>query len=227
MKRKLLSAALIGAMLVTSVPAFAANENTGGTSLPFTDVADGAWYYDAVVYAYDKGLMTGTSATEFAPDVTMTRGMIASVLYRLEGNPAMSDGNLGYPYEDVEGDDWYAMPIYWARQNGIMNGYSQTTFGPNDTITREQLAATLYNYTAYKGGDVSARADLSKYADAASISSWAEDVLSWANAEGLVGGMTTTTIDPQSGATRAQVAAIMQRYLGDTEEPEEPQGQTV
>lgn len=89
----------------------------------------------------------------------MTRGMIASVLYRLEGNPAMSDGNLGYPYEDVEGDDWYAMPIYWARQNGIMNGYSQTTFGPNDTITREQLAATLYNYTAYKGGDVSARAD--------------------------------------------------------------------
>ena len=227
MKRKLLSAALIGAMLVTSVPAFAANENTGGTSLPFTDVADGAWYYDSVVYAYDKGLMTGTSATEFAPDVTMTRGMIASVLYRLEGNPAMSDGNLGYPYEDVEGDDWYAMPIYWARQNGIMNGYSQTTFGPNDTITREQLAATLYNYTAYKGGDVSARADLSKYADAASISSWAEDVLSWANAEGLVGGMTNTTIDPQSGATRAQVAAIMQRYLGDTEEPEEPQGQTV
>lgn len=141
MKRKLLSAALIGAMLVTSVPAFAANENTGGTSLPFTDIADGAWYYDAVVYAYDKGLMTGTSATEFAPDVTMTRGMIASVLYRLEGNPDMSDGNLGYPYEDVEGDDWYAMPIYWARQNGIMNGYSQTTFGPNDTITREQLAA--------------------------------------------------------------------------------------
>lgn len=112
MKRKLLSAALIGAMLVTSVPAFAANENTGETSLPFTDVADGAWYYDAVAYAYDKGLMTGTSATEFAPDVTMTRGMIASVLYRLEGNPAMSDGNLGYPYEDVEGDDWYAMPIY-------------------------------------------------------------------------------------------------------------------
>lgn len=103
-----------------------------------------------------------------------------------------------------------------------MNGYSQTTFGPNDTITREQLAATLYNYTAYKGGDVSARADLSKYADAASISSWAEDVLFWANAEGLVGGMTTTTIDPQSGATRAQVAAIMQRYLGDTEEPEDP-----
>ena len=154
MKRKLLSAALIGAMLVTSVPAFAANENTGGTSLPFTDVADGAWYYDSVVYAYDKGLMTGTSATEFAPDVTMTRGMIASVLYRLEGNPAMSDGNLGYPYEDVEGDDWYAMPIYWARQNGIMNGYSQTTFArttpspanssqPPSTTTPRIKAATF------------------------------------------------------------------------------------
>ena len=115
MKRQWLSAVLIGAMMTTSVPAFAA-ENTGETTpeaptLPFTDVSEGDWFYDPVVYAYDEGLMTGTSATEFAPNVTMTRAMIASVLYRLEGSPAMSEGNLGYPYEDVEGDAWYAMPV--------------------------------------------------------------------------------------------------------------------
>lgn len=136
MKRQWLSAVLIGAMMTTSVPAFAA-ENTGETTpeaptLPFTDVSEGDWFYDPVVYAYDEGLMTGTSATEFAPNVTMTRAMIVSVLYRLEGSPDLSEGNLGYPYEDVEGDAWYAMPVYWARESGVMAGYSDSTFGPND-----------------------------------------------------------------------------------------------
>ena len=118
MKRQWLSAVLIGAMMATSVPAFAAENtdvpitpDTPAVTLPFTDVAESDWFYDPVVYAYDTGIMTGTSATEFAPNVTMTRAMIASVLYRLEGSPAMSEGNLGYPYEDVEGDAWYAMPV--------------------------------------------------------------------------------------------------------------------
>ena len=231
MKRQWLSAVLIGAMMTASVPAFAA-ENTGETTpeaptLPFTDVSEGDWFYDPVVYAYDEGLMTGTSATEFAPNVTMTRAMIVSVLYRLEGSPDLSEGNLGYPYEDVEGDAWYAMPVYWARESGVMAGYSDSTFGPNDPITREQLAATLYKYAAYKGEDVSARADLSGYSDAATISDWAEEVLSWANAEGYVNGMTATTIDPQSGATRAQVAAIFQRYLEGDTAPVDPEGETV
>ena len=231
MKRQWLSAVLIGAMMATSVPAFAA-ENTGETTpeaptLPFTDVAESDWFYDPVVYAYDTGIMTGTSATEFAPNVTMTRAMIASVLYRLEGSPAMSEGNLGYPYEDVEGDAWYAMPVYWARESGVMAGYSDSTFGPNDPITREQLAATLYKYAEYRGEDVSARTDLSGYSDAATISDWAEEVLSWANAEGYVNGMTSTTIDPQSGATRAQVAAIFQRYLEGDTAPVDPEGETV
>ena len=226
MKRKWLSAVLISAMMATSVPAFAA-ENTGETSLPFTDVSEGDWFYDPVAYAYDEGLMTGTSATEFAPNVTMTRAMIASVLYRLEGNPDLSDSNLGYPYEDVQGDAWYAMPVYWARESGVMAGYSDSAFGPDDPITREQLAATLYKYAAYKGEDVSARADLSGYSDVATISSWAIDVMSWANAKGYVNGMTATTIDPQSGATRAQVAAIFQRYLEDDTAPVEPTGETV
>ena len=191
MKRQWLSAVLIGAMMATSVPAFAAENtdvpitpDTPAVTLPFTDVAESDWFYDPVVYAYDTGIMTGTSATEFAPNVTMTRAMIASVLYRLEGSPAMSEGNLGYPYEDVEGDAWYAMPVYWARESGVMAGYSDSTFGPNDPITREQLAATLYKYAEYKGEDVSARADLSGYSDAATISDWAEEVLSWANTEG-------------------------------------------
>lgn len=227
MKRKWLSAVLVGAMLATSVPALAADENTGETSLPFTDVSAGDWFYEPVTYAFNEGLMTGTSATEFAPNTTMTRAMIVSVLYRLEGNPEMSDGNLGYPFEDVEGDAWYAMPVYWARENGIMAGYSDSSFGPNDAITREQLAATLYKYAAYKGEDVSARADLSGYSDAAQISEWAKDVMSWANAEGYVNGMTATTIDPQSGATRAQVAAIFQRYLEDDTAPVDPEGETV
>ena len=231
MKRQWLSAVLIGAMMTTSVPAFAA-ENTGETTpeaptLPFTDVSEGDWFYDPVVYAYDEGLMTGTSATEFAPNVTMTRAMIVSVLYRLEGSPDLSEGNLGYPYEDVEGDAWYAMPVYWARESGVMAGYSDSTFGPNDPITREQLAATLYKYAEYKGEDVSARTDLSGYSDAATISDWAEEVLSWANAEGYVNGMTATTIDPQSGATRAQVAAIFQRYLEGDTAPVDPEGETV
>ncbi len=234
MKRQWLSAVLIGAMMATSVPAFAAENtdvpitpDTPAVTLPFTDVAESDWFYDPVVYAYDTGIMTGTSATEFAPNVTMTRAMIASVLYRLEGSPAMSEGNLGYPYEDVEGDAWYAMPVYWARESGVMAGYSDSTFGPNDPITREQLAATLYKYAEYKGEDVSARTDLSGYSDAATISDWAEEVLSWANAEGYVNGMTATTIDPQSAATRAQVAAIFQRYLEDDTAPVDPEGETV
>lgn len=226
MTRKFFSAILVGALLLTTVPALA-NENTGDTPLPFTDVASGEWYYDAVKYAYAQGLMTGTSDTSFEPNTTMTRGMIVSVLYRREGNPDISNEILGYPYEDVLTSDWFSTPVYWARLHGIVTGYSAEQFGPNDPITREQLAAILYNYADYKGWDVSATTDLSRYSDAASISDWATTVLSWANAEGLINGMTETTIDPQAGATRAQVAAIMQRFLGESDTPDEPQGETV
>lgn len=225
MKRKILSACLAGALMLTSVPALA-GENTGEMPLPFNDVASADWYYDSVRYAYGQGLMTGTSDTTFEPNTTTTRGMIVSVLYRLEGNPEMPDGNWGYPYEDVLAGEWYSTPVYWARMNGIVRGYSDSKFGPNDAITREQLAAILYNYAKYKGQDVSATTDLSKYSDAAKVSDWATDVLSWANAKGLINGMTENTIDPQASATRAQVAAIMQRFLGDAETPE-PQGKTV
>ena len=177
--------------------------------MPFTDVNEGDWFYDVVLYAYDNGLMTGVSATEFAPNQTTTRGMIVSMLARLEGVTSAEDAG----FADVAANDWYATAVNWAASVGVVNGYEDNTFRPNAPITREQMAAILYNYADYKGYDVSARADLSDYADAADVSSWAEDVLSWANAEGLINGMTATTIDPQGATTRAQTAAMFERFL--------------
>lgn len=178
-------------------------------AMPFTDVNDNDWFYDVVLYAYDNGLMTGVSATEFAPNQTTTRGMIVSMLARLEGVTNAEDAG----FADVAANDWYATAVNWAASVGVVNGYEDNTFRPNAPITREQMAAILYNYADYKGYDVSARADLSDYADAADVSSWAEDVLSWANAEGLINGMTATTIDPQGATTRAQTAAMFERFL--------------
>ncbi len=174
----------------------------------FIDIAPDAWYKDAVQYAYDNGLMTGVSATEFAPEATTTRAMIVSILARLEGVESAEAAG----FADVN-DEWYATAVNWAANVGVVNGYEDNTFRPNTAITREQLAAMLMNYSAWKGEDVSARADLSTYSDAATISSWANDVMQWAVAEGLISGMTEDTLQPQGNATRAQVAAILQRFL--------------
>ncbi len=174
----------------------------------FLDVDPDAWYKDAVQFAYDNGLMTGTSDTEFAPDVTTTRAMIVSILARLEGVTAADDAG----FTDVD-DEWFATAVNWAASVGVVNGFEDNTFRPNDAITREQLAAILCNYAAWKGEDVSARAELSRYSDAAAISSWATDVMRWAVAENLISGVTTDELQPQGAATRAQVAAILQRFL--------------
>ena len=178
-------------------------------AMPFVDVNEGDWFHDVVLYAYENGLMTGTSADTFAPNTATTRGMIVSMLARLEGVTSAESAG----FTDVADNDWYATAVNWAASEGIVNGFEDDTFRPNAPITREQMAAILYNYADYKGYDVSARADLSDYADAASISSWAEDVLAWANAEGLINGMTATTIDPQGATTRAQTAAMFERFL--------------
>lgn len=180
------------------------------SGLPFADVAADDWFAGAVQYVYDNGLMTGTAADTFAPNTSTTRGMLVSILYRLEGGPAAE--NAGF--SDVDADAWYADAVNWAAANGVVSGYGDT-FGPNDTLTREQLAAILCNYAAYKGQDVSARADLGVYADVASVSGWATDALSWANAKGLITGMTAETIVPQGDATRAQLAAILERFLAE------------
>ena len=175
----------------------------------FIDIAPDAWYKDAIQYAYDNGLMTGVSATEFAPEATTTRAMIVSILARLEGvTTAQAAG-----FADVDDNDWYATAVNWAANVGVVNGYEDNTFKPNTAITREQLAAILMNYAAYKGEDVSARADLTSYTD--QPSTWAEEAISWSVAEGLISGVTADTLQPQGAATRAQVAAILQRFLSE------------
>ena len=176
----------------------------------FIDVAPNAWYKDAVQYAYAGGLMTGVSANEFAPDATTTRGMIVSMLARLEGVESANDAG----FADVEGE-WYATAVNWAASVGVVSGYEDNTFRPNDAITREQLAAILMNYAAYKGEDVNARASLDAYSDAENVSTWATDTMQWAVAKGLLTGVTADTLQPQGAATRAQVAAISQRFLSE------------
>ena len=175
----------------------------------FIDIAPDAWYKDAVQYAYDNGLMTGVSATEFAPEATTTRAMIVSILARLENVTTAEAAG----FADVDDNDWYATAVNWAANVGVVNGYEDNTFRPNTAITREQLAAILMNYAAYKGEDVSNRADLTNYTD--QPSAWAEEAISWSVAEGLLTGVTADTLQPQGAATRAQVAAILQRFLSE------------
>ena len=183
--------------------------NHGIVTLPFTDVSEGDWFYDPVCYVYSQGLMTGTSATTFEPNTSLSRAMLVAVLHRLEGSPAASAGD----FTDVADGDWYAEAVNWAASVGVVNGFDDGTFQPNAAITREQLAAILRNYAAYKGMDVTATGDLTNYSDAASVSAWAKDSVAWAVEQGLLSGMTVDTLQPQGLSTRAQVAAVLQRYL--------------
>lgn len=176
----------------------------------FADLVPGAWYEDAVQYAYDNGLLTGTSATTFAPDAATTRGMVVSVLHRLAGSPA-AEGDAAF--DDVDASAWYGEAVRWAVSEGIVNGYSDTAFGPDDAVTREQLAAMLQSFSTWRGDADSTRSDLSGYEDASAVSGWALDAVQWANAQGLLNGTSATTLAPQGQATRAQVAAMLQRFL--------------
>lgn len=172
----------------------------------FTDVPVNHWAQAAIQYAYDNGLMTGVSVTEFAPEATTTRAMIVSMLARLENvTDADSAG-----FTDVADGDWYATSVNWAANEGIVAGFGDT-FQPNAAITREQLAAMLMNYADYKGIDVSGRADLNGYSD--QPSAWASEVVQWAVSEGLIAGVTDDELQPQGNATRAQVAAMLQRFI--------------
>lgn len=184
-------------------------ETPSGGDLPFSDVRSSDWFYEPVCYAYEAGIMTGTSATTFAPNLTTTRGMIVAILHRLEGSPSVGSAD----FKDVKASDWYADAVNWAAANGVVNGMGNGFFAPNAAITREQLAAIIRNYAAYKGEDVSTNADISWCWDAFMISDWAEESLAWAVGEGLITGTTMFTISPRDPATRAQVAAIFQRYL--------------
>lgn len=181
-------------------------------SRDFADVAEGSWYDDVVAFASSHELFNGTSENTFSPDAGMSRGMLAAVLCNLERGEATG---LSAAFSDVSDDAWYVEAIAWAAENGIVSGYGDGTVGPDDLITREQMAAMLMNYANMLGCDTSARADLSAYSDAASVSSWAGDTMSWAVAEGIISGMTADTLAPQGTATRAQVAAMLQRFIAN------------
>ncbi len=177
--------------------------------LPFPDVAEGDWFYDAVRYAYENGLMDGVGDNLFAPNSETTRAQLVTILYRLAGQPAVS-GDL--PFPDVESGTWYTDAVAWAAENGIVNGTTDTTFAPGEDITREQLVTVLYRYAEAKGYDVSARADLSAYPDADQIQSYATESVAWAVAEGLIQGFEDNTLRPAGNATRAQIATILMRF---------------
>ena len=179
-----------------------------GTNLPFTDVSSSAWYADAVRYVYKNGMMNGTSDTEFSPNATTNRAMLVTILHRLENTPSAAASS----FTDVVSGSYYADAVNWAAANGIVNGITATSFAPNTAITREQMATILYRYAQYKGYDVSASNNLSAYTDAANISSYATTAMQWANAEGLITGNTTTTLNPTGNATRAEVATILMRF---------------
>ena len=177
--------------------------------LPFGDVKTTDWFYNDVKYVYEKGMMSGTAADVFAPNATTTRAMIVTILYRLEGSPAVTGTNA---FADVPAGQWYTDAVNWAAANQIVKGTSATTFAPNASITREQMAAILYRYAQYKGYDVTKKADLSGYSDNGQVSTYAKDALAWANAAKLINGVTNTTLAPQGNATRAQVSAILHRF---------------
>lgn len=179
------------------------------TTAVFTDVVSGSWYESAVQYVYEKGLMSGTSSTAFSPTAATTREMLVTILYRLEGSPSVSGSSA---FSDVASDQYYADAVAWASANGIVAGCSETAFGPNDPLTREQLAAILYRYAAYKGYDVTAETDLSGYSDWNQISSYAVEAMTWAHAEGLISGTSAAALSPAGSATRAQAAVILTRF---------------
>ena len=190
-----------------SVTASAAEADTG-----FSDVAADAWYAEAAVYCRDNGLMNGTTATIFSPNATMTRAQLCAVLYRMAGSPEMTGRDA---FTDTPDGAWYEDAVLWAVRNRIMSGYTASTFGPHDPITREQLAAILWRYA----GSPAAEAG-EAYADEASIASWAVTAVDWARTCGFINGMSDGSFQPDGRATRAQVAAILMRYdQARTEEP--------
>ena len=186
------------------------DENPGAGANPFTDVSEKDWFYGDVMFVYENGLMLGTSKTLFSPHGTATRGMMATILWRMEGSPAPKGKNS---FTDVEDGKWYADAITWTAENGIFAGYGKDKFGPDDPITREQLAAIFYRYADYKGYDLTVKGNLDKFKDADKITDYAETAMGWAVGSGLVKGKSGNLLDPQGTATRAEIAAMLHRFI--------------
>ncbi len=172
--------------------------------------ADAHWSADAVDFAVANGLMNGTSDTSFAPNMTLNRAMLVTILYRLAGSPvAMATDK----FTDVAAGQWYTEAVAWAAANGIVTGKTETAFAPMDNITREQFATMLMRYCKFAGLDTAKNADLGTFTDASSISSYAKDALAWANASGIITGRTATTIAPTGSATRGEAATMLMRFM--------------
>lgn len=195
----------------------------------FSDVRPSDWYHDAVNYVCEKGLMNGTADTVFSPNETTSRGMIVTILYRLAGSPDMPESNWRYPYADVDAAAYYSMPVYWARANDLITGYSDTQFGLDDAITREQLTAILYRYAGSLGLDTNTDFIPDKYydfPDYQTVSRYAANAMSWCVNKGIVNG-SNGKLNPQGTATRAEVATILMNAEGilnenESTEPETP-----
>ena len=184
------------------------NPNTGAN--PFTDVSEKDWFYGDVMFVYENGLMLGTSKTLFSPHGTATRGMMATILWRMEGSPAPKGKNS---FTDVEAGKWYADAITWTAENGIFAGYGKDKFGPDDPITREQLAAIFYRYADYKGYNLTVKGNLDKFKDADKVTDYAKTAMQWAVGSGLMKGKSGNLLDPQGTATRAEIAAMLHRFI--------------
>ena len=183
---------------------------TAPVGLPFADVSGSDWFYNDVRYVYEKGIMDGTGADRFSPNAPLTRAMIVTILYRMAGSPSVSGSS---DFTDVAAGKWFAKAVAWAAANGIVNGYGDSLFGPNDPVTREQLAAILYRYAVYGGMTaVTLEENLGSFADTAQLSAYAIQAMNWAVGQGLINGSGSNLV-PKAQATRAQVAAIIHRYL--------------
>ena len=186
------------------------DENPGTGVNPFTDISEKDWFYGDVMFVYENGLMLGTSKTLFSPHGTAMRGMMATILWRMEGSPVPKGKNS---FTDVEAGKWYADAITWTAENGIFAGYGKDKFGPDDPITREQLAAIFYRYADYKGYDLTVKGDLDKFKDADKITDYAKTAMQWAVGSDLVNGKSGNLLDPQGTATRAEIAAMLHRFI--------------
>ena len=187
-----------------------ANENPDIVVNPFTDVSEKDWFYNDAMFVYKNGLMLGTSKTLFSPHGTVTRGMMATILWRMEGSLAPKGENS---FTDVEAGRWYADAITWTAENGIFAGYSKDKFGPDDPITREQLTAIFYRYADYKGYKLTVTGNLDKFEDADKITDYAKTVMQWAVGNRLIKGKSETLLDPQGTATRAEISAMLHRFI--------------
>ena len=205
--KKLLCAVLAAVMLVGMMASV-----SGAEGSPFSDVKEKRWSYKSIVYAVDNGYMNGVGGGKFDPAGTMTRGMVVTVLYRMEKSPAVT---FRSDFTDVKAGKYYSDAVIWAKDNGIVNGLTETTFGPAGKITREQLCTMLNRFAEFQGKDSRPKGDLSRFPDASEAHSYAKNALTWATDKGLITGVKqgkADILDPRGAATREQFAAILMRY---------------